>query len=396
MSLRNSFGLDFYFSENEIYLDSATAGKIPVSSLEKMNSFYYEMGGGVNRGTHNKAVTANRLLENSRAIIADVFSIEPINLSFLPSRETATINFLLSGILDKDDEIIVSSLDDHSILAPVIKLKSKMQTNVQFLSLEEESDLISSITEKKTEKTKAIFLSSMTLGIGVRRDWKEIVKVSKDLDLLSILDISNSVGHENFNFKETSPDLVISSGNIGALGPPGTAFQILSNQVSELFDPILVGGGAIISLNKSGYRLSSNTTRYEPGTSNIAGIAALANSLHSLNNIGFEKILNHEKKLRKSLVDGLRKINAIDIIEEPNLKYGPVLSFKSDTIDSHDIAIILEDLENIYVRSGALCSHLMMDELNQESLVQISTHLYNTGKDIEIFLDTLDSIMSEI
>ena len=396
MSLRNSFGLEFYFSENEIYLDSATTSKIPISSLEKMNDFYKILGGGVNRGTHKKAHEANQELERARSIIADVFSVETSRMAFLPSRETAMTNLLHSNLFSKGDELLVSMLDYHSILAPVLKLKEIKDINLNYLSMKDESNLIESLSEKISNQTKAVILSSLTLGIGCKRDWQEITRITAENEALFVLDISNEAGHVNFDFSKTYPDAVISSGNIGALGPQGTAFQILSEETIKNFDPILVGGGSVISLEKNNYRLSSKIKKYEPGTLNIGGILALSNSLRALSKIGFDTIELHEKKLRDMIVDGLSNINKIDVIQIDGIEYGSILSFKSNEIDSYDIAIILEDLGNIAVRSGALCSHLLLEELKQESLIQISTHLYNTEEDIRFFLETLNSVMSEI
>ncbi len=396
MSFRKSFGLDFHFPETEIYLDSATSGKMPVSSVEVMSNYYTELGGGINRGTHKKAVNANRKLEQSRSTVANIFSVNSNNVSFLPSRETALMNFLLSGIFSKDNEIIVSSLDDHSILAPVLKLRTVYDVRLNFLNLQDESNLVEVIEERITAETKAIVLSVMTLGMGIKRNWRKITKIAQDAEIPLVLDISNAIGHMEFNFKDITPDIVVSSGNIGALGPQGTAFQIVTEDMMKKFDPILVGGGTVMSLDRSTYKLASGINKYEPGTLNISGIAGLANSLQSLSEIGFERITKHEIELRAMLEDGLRKTNKLNLIEHQGLNYGPILSFMSDEIDSHDIAIILEDLGDIYVRSGALCSHLFMEELQKESLVQVSTHLYNTKEDIEIFLETLNSIMSEI
>ena len=228
MSLRSSFGLNFYFSENEIYLDSATSGKVPISSLNKLNDFYKNLGGGINRGTHKKAHEANRELEQSRSLIADVFSIESSRISFLPSRETALTNLLLSDLFSKEDELLISTLDDHSILAPVLKMKQFKDTKLNYLSLQDELNLSESLVEKISRETKAIILSSLTLGLGATRDWKKLTKIASENEIMFILDISNQVGHEKFNFSKIHPDIVISSGSIGALGPQGTAFQILS------------------------------------------------------------------------------------------------------------------------------------------------------------------------
>ena len=396
MSFKNHFGIDFTINEDEIYLDSATVGKLPQSSISVLNDFYSKHGGGISRGTHKIAIDASRSLEKSRLIIGDIFSVEKSRVSFLPSRETAMLNALFSQSFDKESEIIASSLDDHSVITPLMKVNKFFGTQLNFTGIEEEIDLATSIQAKINSKTKAIVLSSLTLGMGVKRDWKSISRLAIDNELLFILDMSNGIGHTSYNFDGIAPHIVISSGSIGALGPQGSAFQIVSNEIEKEFNPILIGGGSVVSVNESDYRLSSIPSKYEPGSLNIASISGLANSLQLLSDVGFEKIRKHEQELRKILYDGLKNINKIDIVEKDGLSYGPIISFFSEDIDAHDIAIILEDLANIYVRSGALCSHLFMDELKRESLVQVSTHLYNTKEDIVTLLETLESIMAEI
>jgi len=396
MKVKNHFGIDFIINEDEIYLDSATVGRLPQSSVSIMNDFYSIHGGGISRGTHKIAINASRSLEKSRSIIGDIFSVDPSRLSFLPSRETAMLNALFSQSFDRESEIIASSLDDHSVLTPLLNVNKFFGTQLTFTGIEEEIDLVTSIQAKINSKTKAIVLSSLTLGMGVQRDWKSLSQLAIDNELLFILDMSNGVGHTSYNFDEISPQIIISSGNIGALGPHGTAFQIISNEIEKEFNPVLIGGGAVVSVNESDYRLASVPNKYEPGSLNIASISGLANSLQLLSDVGFEKIRKHEQELRKILYDDLKNINRIEVVEKDGLSYGPIISFFSEDIDAHDIAIILEDLANIYVRSGALCSHLFMDELKRESLVQVSTHLYNTKEDIVTFLETLESIMVEV
>ncbi len=396
MTVKNHFGIDFIIEENEIYLDSATAGKLPQSSVKAMSDFYSKHGGGINRGTHKIALYASRSLEQSRSIISKIFFVENSQISFLPSRETAMINTLFSQRFESDDEIISSSLDDHSVITPLLNVNKYFGSKIIFTGIEDEVDLVASLQERINPKTKAIVLSSLTLGIGVLRDWRAITKLAEDNGLFFVLDLSNSIGHTNYDFSDVSPNITISSGNIGALGPYGASFQIVNDKTNNNLHPILIGGGAVVSVNKSDYKLSSSPYKFEPGSLNFAAISGLANSLQLLSNVGFEKIKKHEQNLRKILYDGLKEIKNIEIIEKEGLEFGPILSFFSDEIDSHDIAIILEDLSNIYVRSGALCSHLFMDEIKKESLVQISTHLYNTENDINTVLETLDSIMSEI
>ncbi len=393
---RHNFNLEFSLPDEDIYLDSATLGRLPTSSIRLIQEFYETTKGGTIRGTHRLAIEASKVLEEKRNAISKVFKVAPNQLSFLPSREVAVLNSLF--YLDKTgkSEILTSVLDDHSILAPLIKFSEIYDMEIDFLSLKDEENLMDKLNERISPETKAVVLSALTLGIGVKRDWKNISKICKDKEVPFILDISHSVGHESYDFTKHSPDIILSSGSSGALGPPGVALQILAKDIDKAFEPFLVGGGSIVSLNTNSFKLLSGSNKYEPGQLNLAAIVGLENSLTELNNIGFEKIKSYEIKLRDLIADGLKSSSKIKLIERNGLEYGPILSFMSEEIDAHDIAIILEDLGKIFVRSGALCSHLFMDEIGKDSLVQVSTHIYNNEEDIRKFNELLNSIMEEI
>ena len=396
MSSKERFGIEFLLSDDEIYLDSATIGKLPVSSLQTMNEFYTSKGGGVTKGTHNTSIQASNYLEIQRDELSKILEIKSSQLSFLPSRETALVNALFSLDISNDNNVITSVLEDHSILAPLIRMSNYTGSTIKYLDLSEEIYLFDSLQNKITSKTSAVVLSAQTLGIGVSRDWGSIAKICKDLNVPFILDISYAIGHQPFNFDNISPDLVVSSGSIGALGPQGTAFQIIATEIDKRLEPILVGSGAIVSLEKNQYSLLTNSNKYEPGVLNIAGIAGMVNSLILLNGVGFEKIKKHEMNLREMLFREIKNISQIELMTEDNLVFGPILSFFCEEIEAHDISIILEDLGKIHVRSGALCAHLFMNEIKRDSILQISTHLYNTKEEIKAFNEILHSIMDEI
>ena len=100
--------------------------------------------------------------------------------------------------------------------------------------------------------------------------------------------------------------------------------------------------------------------------------------------------------LQYSSFQGFDTIDVVNGVAGTEYPIGTAETPVNNLVDAHDIAIILEDLQNIFVRSGALCSHLFVEEINQNSLVQVSTHIYNSEQEIETFLDTMQSIMEEI
>lgn len=396
MSSINRFGIDFNIKEGQIYLDSATVGKMPISSIDMISNYYREGGGVPVRGMYNEISRADKKLEENRKQLANFFQVEPIQISFFPSREVALTSALYSLPEINKRKILTSILEEHSVIAPAIRINNDKGTKLSYLTTTEEVDLLSNIEEKINSKEDILLLSSLASTNGVKRDWKEIAKICRDNGATFILDLSYSIGHEEFIFRELMPDIVISSGCIGALGPQGTAFQITTKDIYQDMDPLIVGGGSIITLEEEYYLLNSSGSKFETGLLNLANISAMVNSLKLLSNVGFDKIYEHERKLHTILRGELSKIEGIEINEIENAEYGPIVSFGSKMIEAHDLALVLEDLKNIQVRSGALCSHLFMYELNVSDIVRISTHLYNTEEEIRTVVDTISAVLSQM
>ncbi len=396
MSSNKHFGIEFNLQPNQIYLDSATVGKMPLSSI-RIISEYYRKGGGVPvRGMHTEIFQANKILEERRRELSEFFKVEPVQVSFFPSKEVVLTNAIYSLPDMRNRRIVTSVLEEHSVIAPAIKMHNDKGTKIDYLNSQDEVDMLDRITEKLKSKEDILLLSSLTPTNGVKRDWSQITKICKDIEATFILDISHAIGHKEIMFNEIMPDIVISSGCIGALGPPGTAFQITTEEIYKEMDPLIVGGGSIITLDEKYYLLNSSGSKFETGILNCANISAMVNSLNVLSKVGLSKIEQHERKLRSILSRGLSDFEVLEINTINNAEYGPIISIGSEIIEAHDFALILEDLKNIQVRSGALCSHLFMYELKFSDIVRISTHLYNTEEEIKIFLETIAVILNQM
>ena len=77
---------------------------------------------------------------------------------------------------------------------------------------------------------------------------------------------------------------------------------------------------------------------------------------------------------------------------DPNLR-GGIISFTVELPkggDAHDIALILDETENIEVRSGAFCVHSWFNYRKCEAAVRASLYLYNTEEEAHKFIDVLE------
>ncbi|UJG43618.1 MAG: aminotransferase class V-fold PLP-dependent enzyme [Candidatus Heimdallarchaeum endolithica] len=383
------FNKEFLIDENLIYLDSATTGRLPKESFEEMSSFILECNGFPRGATHKLGICASKALRKARESISEFFKVNPKNLFFLPSIEVALINNIFSHNWAEGEEIITSVAEEHSILAPILKGSKKFGYSVTYLTLEDEKDIIKALKNKITEKTKFVILSAVTYIIGSKRDWRKIIEITKEKKVKFIFDISKIVGHEPLYFKDECPDAVIFSSSVGALGLPGVAVQISKDEYIQEFDPVLVGSNSIRLMKKDEYELAAPSLKYEPGVPNLPGIIALAKSLEVLKEIGLEKIKEHENKLKKIIESKIKEDPNIETITLEGIEKGPIYTLQIKGFDPYDIAIILEDVGNIIVRAGSFCSHLLMDELEKENVLQISTHVFNTEEEINKLFETL-------
>jgi cysteine desulfurase/selenocysteine lyase len=69
-----------------------------------------------------------------------------------------------------------------------------------------------------------------------------------------------------------------------------------------------------------------------------------------------------------------------------------IVSFVVDKMHVHDIAIMLDEMENIMIRSGQHCVHSWFAARGIEGSARASLYLYNTAEEARLFVETLKKI----
>ena len=104
--------------------------------------------------------------------------------------------------------------------------------------------------------------------------------------------------------------------------------------------------------------------------------------------IGLDNITYYEQDLRRYLLEKLKKISYIDIINEES--DSGIIAFNVDGIFSQDIAVYLNKY-NICVRAGNHCAKILKDKIGVRNTVRVSLYFYNTKEEI----DKLVSLLSD-
>jgi cysteine desulfurase/selenocysteine lyase len=70
-----------------------------------------------------------------------------------------------------------------------------------------------------------------------------------------------------------------------------------------------------------------------------------------------------------------------------------ITSFSVADMNPHDIAMILDEVANIMIRSGMHCVHSWFNAKQIEGSARVAFYLYNTKSEVDIFIEQLREII---
>lgn len=370
-----------------VYLDNSATTFKPQCVIDSCNHYYCDITANTRRGDYSLANAADKEFDESRKIIASFINAKKVEEVIFTSGDTAGLNTIAYGLvplLSKDDEIILTQSEHASNVLPWFSVSKITGAKIKYIQLDEKGKVtVDGLRKVISEKTKIVSIASVSNVMGYNIDVKELVRLTHSYNAIYIDDAAQSVAHQKTDVQESDVDLMVFSGH-KMLGPTGIGILYGKMEILEKMTPLFYGGEMNARFNSNGYlSLDDIPYRFEAGTQNIAGVYGLATACKYLNSIGFDKIANHEKELKKLAVDGLKKNgNAIIYNEEADTG---ILTFNIKNVFPQDVATYLSH-KGVFVRSGTHCAKILPEFLKVDGTVRASFYLYNTKEDVEAFV----------
>ncbi|KXB08044.1 hypothetical protein AKJ58_01070 [candidate division MSBL1 archaeon SCGC-AAA385D11] len=380
-----------------IYLDNAATTPTPEPVIEAMLEYYHEYSGNIGRGLHRVTKRATEAFESSREKIARVINSEPEEIVY-SKNTTEALNLLARGLnLKKGDKVIATVLDHHSNLIPWQRIEK--EAGIELEIIHKCPNFIvdpTAVEEAIDEKTQIVTMPSVSNAFGTRQPVEEVSKIAKENNALFSVDAAQSVGHMPVDVEEMGCDFLAAPGHKGLLGPQGTGFLYIREEMIDDIEPLLYGGGIVKAVEEHKCELVEPPQVFDAGTPNIPGIIGLGRAAEYVLDIGLEKIKRRERRL----VDQILEINSIDNIEvygpKSAKKRGGVVSFNLKGLDSHEVSSLLDEIGNIATRSGHHCAEPAMKYFNLNGNARASVHYYNTGGEVDKFIEVLTGVAEEL
>lgn len=383
---------DFECLNNDlIYFDNGATTLKPNCVVQKMVDYYTKYTSNIHRGDYNNAIKTNKEYDSVRTLVKDFIHAKSEREIVYTSGATESLNMIVFGFfqnkLSSDDEILLDVAEHASNILPWQVLENKGIGKVKYIDLDDNHELtLDNIKKAVTEKTKVISIAHISNVIGDIRDIEEIGKYCKENNIYFVVDASQSVGHINVDVDKSDVSFLAFSGH-KMLAPTGVGILYGKEELLEEMEPLKYGGGMNQSFETDGtYILKEIPIKFEAGTPPIAEVIGLGEAIKYIENIGIDKIHEHEYNLKKYLVSELEKIPNI-ILYNKNSKSG-ILAFNIDGVFPQDTSIYLNNY-NIAIRAGNHCAKELKEELNIKNTCRVSLHLYNTKEELDVLIDAL-------
>ena len=376
-----------------VYLDSAATSQKPTVVINAILDFYRYKNANIHRGIHSLAEKATAAYEHTRQRVAHfIGDVDPEEVIFTRGT-TEGINLLAfswgEGNIKEGDEIVITEMEHHANLVPWVILAQKKKAILKRIPITLCGHLdLSNIDEIITPKTKLLALTHMSNVLGTVNPVAELTESAHRQGAIVLADGAQAVPHMAVDVKALGVDFYAFSSH-KMLGPTGVGVLYGKRALLEAMPPFNMGGEMIREVRFDRITWNDIPHKFEAGTPDIGNVVAFEAALTYLEELGMDKIREHEIALTKYAIGRLSEIDGLEIQgpQEAELR-GGAISFTDHDIHPHDISTFL-DTKGIAIRAGHHCAQPLMRILGKIATARASLYIYNDEADIDALIDAL-------
>jgi len=378
-----------------VYFDNACQTLRPTSVIQAIDEYYLKYSACGGRSMHHLGEEVTNRCDNSRAAVAKFLNASRKEEIIFTRNTTEGIN-LVSNSLDfqNGDVVLISDKEHNSNLIPWQMLSKKK--NIKICRVEYLPDGMFDLNGFKTalnERVKLVSLGFTSNLDGVTIPAEEIIKLAHRNGALVLLDAAQTAPRQKIDVHNLDVDFLAFSGH-KILGPSGTGVLYGKYALLEKLEPFLVGGDTVAFSTYDSCQFLPPPAKFEAGLQNYAGIFGLGEAVNYLMRIGFDDIQKQETNLNEFITNGINDIPHLKIIgpADPKLR-GGIITFYLDGVDSHQVALMLDQMANIQIRSGQHCVHSWFNAHQIAGSARASLYFYNTIEEAEFFTQNLKKVL---
>ncbi len=383
------------YGKKLVYLDNGATTQKPKQVIERIVQSYENENSNVHRGVHYLSEISTEAHENARKKVADFINAVPEEIIFTRGT-TESINLVsrsyIEGCCKAGDEIIFSTMEHHSNMVPWQMAAERCGLKFRAIPINDDGTLnLEAYKAMLNEKTRLVAITHTSNVLGTINPIREISDAAHKVGAKVLVDAAQAIAHTKVDVAALGADFLAFSGH-KMYAPTGIGVLWGKKELLEAMPPFMGGGEMIDHVTIEHTTYGALPYKFEAGTPNYVGSAALATAIDFINEIGIDNIHKHEAELLHYATEKLKEIERVHIIGNAPDKSG-IISFVADGAHHYDIGLMLDKM-GIAVRTGHHCAEPIMARYGIPGTVRISFAVYNTIEEIDIFINALNRILN--
>jgi cysteine desulfurase/selenocysteine lyase len=392
--IREDFPLYSSKDKDIIYLDSACQTLRPRQVIEAMDAYYTDFPACGGRSVHRLATEVSIKVDEARERIARFIGApRPENVIFTKNC-TEALNLVAKGLpLRKGEVVVTSDIEHNSNHVPWMQVQRQKGVERRFVETPDDGlfdlERLKAAVDGRTKVVSLVHTNNIT---GTTIPGREVVQIAHEKGALVMLDGAQTAPHQKVDVRALDVDLYAFSMH-KMLGPSGVGVLYAKDGVIDDVEPLISGGGAVGLTDRDKVEYLPIPERFEGGLLNYAGIIGSGAAVDYLAAAGMEEVEAHDRLLNARTTKGLEGIGEVEILRplDPGQR-SSVLSFNVNGMNSHDVAMILDEMAKVAIRSGMHCVHPYFLARKMPGAARASFYLYNTIEECDKFVSAVASL----
>lgn len=374
-----------------IYLDNTATSQTPRQVVDAIVSGYYNTKANVHRGVHTLSMEATELQESARRKVCEFINAGSTDEIIFTRGTTEALNLVASSFggsrLRGGDELILTEMEHHSNIVPWQLLQSRIPFEIKVVPVTSDGSLdMDALRALISPRTRIISLCHASNVLGTVNPIADVTALAHSHGIPVVVDGAQAVPHLKVDVRALGADFYTFSAH-KMYGPTGVGVLYGRRDLLEQMPPYQGGGEMIESVSWSRTTFAELPYKFEAGTPDFIGIAALHKAIGFMESTGIDAIAAHEHELLRYTTERMMEIPGMRIFGTAPGKCA-IISFLVGNAHHYDMGMLLDKL-GIAVRTGHHCAQPLMHALGVEGVVRASFAVYNTLAECDEFIRAL-------
>ena len=378
-----------------IYLDNAaTSFPKPEPVYLALDRFARKSLANPGRAGHRMAVAAERMLDETRHRLNQLFGGEAPERWILTMNCTDGLNLAIKGLLRQGDHVVTTDLEHNSVSRPLRGLEKAGVITLFRVASVQGYVAPEAIRSALTPRTALVVMTHAANVLGTVQPIEAIAPIVRAAGAFFLVDAAQSAGVVPIDLRSTPIDLLAFPGHKALYGPTGTGALYVGPRTDGKLRPWREGG--------TGGDSSSETQPIilpyllEGGTPNVLGAAGLAEGIGWVMEQGPDRLRTHEVGLLQRVVDWVERTPGWQIAGrwDPATHVAALSLIVPQGLTPQDLGSILDVSFDIAVRPGLHCAPYIHRALGTfpDGTLRLSPGPFTTPEQIERFIQALREV----